>query len=97
MILQLEPSILVETPLGTGQAMFIIDYGMHQNTCWIVALVKDGVIKHFDCNDVILSTNYTYGMNLRKNNFHQKETRGDTSNSELAKQAEQSGAKSSDR
>jgi hypothetical protein len=73
MILQLQPSILVETPLGTGQAMFIIDYGMHQNTCWIVALVKDGVIKHFDCNDVILSTNYTYGMNLRKNNFNNKE------------------------
>ena len=59
----------METPLGTGQALFIIDYGMHQNTCWIVALQKDGVIKHFDCNDVILSTNYTYGMNLRKNRF----------------------------
>lgn len=73
MILQLKPSILVETPLGTGQAIFIIDYGMHQNTCWVVALQKDGVIKHFDCNDVILSTNYTYGMNLRKNSFHHKE------------------------
>ena len=67
MILQLNPCILVETPLGTGQALFIIDYGMHQNTCWIVALQKDGVIKHFDCNDIILSTNYTYGVNLRKN------------------------------
>src|SRR3990167_11523594 len=31
MILQLNPSILVETPLGTGQTIFIIDYGMHQN------------------------------------------------------------------
>jgi hypothetical protein len=67
MILQLNPAILVETPLGRGQAIFIIDYGMHQNTCWIVALQKDGVIKHFDCNDVILSTNYTYGLNLAKN------------------------------
>ena len=72
MILQLKPSILVETPLGTGQAIFIIDYGMHQNTCWVVALQNDGVIKHFDCNDVILSTNYTYGMNLRKNTFEEK-------------------------
>jgi len=69
MIHQLKPSILVETPLGTGQAIFIIDYGMHQNTCWVVALQNNGVIKHFDCNDVILSTNYTYGMNLRKNKF----------------------------
>jgi hypothetical protein len=43
---------------------------MHQNTCWVVALNKDGVIKHFDCNDVILSTNYTYGMNLMRNINH---------------------------
>jgi hypothetical protein len=72
MILQLEPSILVETPLGTGQAMFIIDYGMHQNTCWIVALQKDGVIRHFDCNDLILSTNHAYGMNLFKKKFKEE-------------------------
>lgn len=76
MIIQLNPSILVETPLGLGQAMLIIDYGMHQNTCWVVALQEDGVIKHFDCNDVILSTNYTYGMNLRKNKFHHLENIG---------------------
>jgi hypothetical protein len=68
MILQLKPTMLVETPMGKGQAIFIIDYGMHQNTCWVVALVSDGVIKHFDCNDVILATNYTYGLNLVKNN-----------------------------
>ncbi|WP_395047696.1 hypothetical protein [Flavobacterium sp.] len=68
MILQLKPTMLVETPMGKGQAIFIIDYGMHQNTCWVVALVRDGVIKHFDCNDVILATNYTYGLNLVKNN-----------------------------
>ncbi len=67
MILQLDPLILVETPLGTGQALFIIDYGMHQNTCWVIALVKDGIIKHFDCNDVILSANHTYGLNLIRN------------------------------
>ena len=67
MILQLNPSILVEATLGTGQALFVIDYGMHQNTCWVVALVKDGSIKHFDCNDVILSTNFTYGLNLIRN------------------------------
>ena len=67
MILQLDPSIQVETPLGTGQALFLIDYGMHQNTCWVVALVKDGIIKHFDCNDVILSANHTYGLNLIRN------------------------------
>lgn len=67
MILQLDPSIFVETPLRAGQALFAINYGMHQNTCWVVTLVKDGIIKHFDCNDVILSTNFTYGLNLMKN------------------------------
>ncbi len=63
MIHQLNPTILVETPLGKGQAIFIIDYGMHQNTCWVVALIDDGVVKHFDCNDIILAANFTYGMN----------------------------------
>lgn len=58
---------MVDTPLGPGQAILIIDYGMHQNTCWVVALESNGVIKHFDCNDVIMHTNYTYGMNLQKN------------------------------
>ena len=66
MILQLDPTILVETPLGKGQAIFIIDYGIHQNTCWVVAIVQNGVVKHFDCNDIILAANYTYGLNLRK-------------------------------
>lgn len=66
-MLQLDPSILVETPLGRGYALFLIDYGMHQNTCWIVALESNGIVKHFDCNDIILSTNYTYGLNLRHN------------------------------
>lgn len=64
MILQLDPAIFVETPLGSGRALFLIDYGMHQNTCWVVALLQDGIIKHFDCNDVLLSPNYTYGLDL---------------------------------
>lgn len=70
MILQLHPTLLVETPLGRGHAIFIIDYGMHQNTCWIVALERDGVVKHFDCNDIILATNFTYHVNLVKNKNH---------------------------
>ena len=72
MILQLNPSILVETPLGTGQAILIIDYGMHQNSCWVVALEDSGIVKHFDCNDIILSTNYTYGLNLKHNTNNKK-------------------------
>ncbi len=70
MILQLNPSILVETPLGQGQAIFIVDYGMHQNSCWIVAINENGIVKHFDSNDVIISTNHTYHMNMKKHSNH---------------------------
>jgi hypothetical protein len=70
MILQLNPSILVETPLGQGHAIFIVDYGMHQNSCWIVAINDNGIVKHFDSNDVIISTNHTYHINMKKNCNH---------------------------
>jgi hypothetical protein len=70
MILQLNPSILVETPLGQGQALFLIDYGMHQNTCWVVALNEDGIVKHFDCNDIVVSVNYTYHLNMKRHQNH---------------------------
>ncbi|MDP0501296.1 MAG: hypothetical protein Q7P63_14480 [Verrucomicrobiota bacterium JB022] len=64
-MVQLNPYIPVSTPLGTGLALLIIDYGMSVNSCWVVALKEDGRIKHFDSNDVFLRPNYTYGMNLQ--------------------------------
>ncbi len=60
-MLQLNPSLFVYTPLGKGRALFIIDYGMDINTCWVVAL-KDGQIKHFDSNNIRLEENYTFGI-----------------------------------
>lgn len=69
MILQLNPTILVETPLGRGHTIFIIDYGMHQNSCWVVAMEKDGIVKHFESNDIIVCTNYTFHINNDKNTF----------------------------
>jgi len=74
MILQLSPTILVNTPLGRGHTIFIIDYGMHQNSCWVVALEKDGIVKHFDSNDIIVCTNYTYHINMEKNDFEEDES-----------------------
>lgn len=62
---------MVETPLGQGQALFIIDYGMHQNSCWVVGMHKNGIVKHFDSNDIIISPNYTYHINQEKfSNIH---------------------------
>lgn len=69
MILQLSPTILVETPLGKGHAIFIIDYGMHQNSCWVVTLEQNGIVKHFDSNDIIVCTNYTYHINREHHCF----------------------------
>lgn len=64
---------MVNTPLGRGHTIFIIDYGMHQNSCWVVALEKDGIVKHFDSNDIIVTTNYTYHINMEKNDFEDGE------------------------
>lgn len=69
MIHQLHPTILVDTPLGKGHCIFIIDYGMHQNSCWVVTLEKNGIVKHFDSNDVIVCKNYTYHINEENETF----------------------------
>ena len=72
MILQLNPTILVDTPLGRGQTLFVIDYGMHQNSCWVVVLEKNGIVKHFDSNDIIVCCNHTYKINSENNCFEKQ-------------------------
>lgn len=64
MILELKTQIVVYTPLGKGNAVFIIDYGMGVNTCWVVRLF-DGQIKHFDANDIRMAGNPTYGSKFK--------------------------------
>jgi hypothetical protein len=56
MILQLSPPIEVKTPLGYGWCIFIIDYSININTIWVVRL-KDGIVKHFDANDILVQGN----------------------------------------
>jgi len=51
MMLQLNPTIDVHTPIGDGEAIFIIDYGINVNTVWAVRL-KGGVVKHFYSDDI---------------------------------------------
>ena len=51
MILQLNPTIDVHTPLGDGEAMFIIDYGVNVNTVWVVRF-DGGHIKHIYSDDI---------------------------------------------
>ena len=62
MIHQLNPTIDVNTPLGNGEALFIIDYGINVNTVWIVRM-KAGVIKHFYSDDIRVWGNPMNGEN----------------------------------
>ena len=50
-MLQLNPTIDVHTPLGDGEAFFIIDYGINVNTIWVVRFPK-GIIKHLYSDDI---------------------------------------------
>lgn len=56
MIHELTNTIDVHTPLGVGEAMFLIDYGLNVNTIWIVRL-KGGVVKHFYSDDIRIYAN----------------------------------------
>ena len=63
MIHELKKTIFVNTPHGEGQVLFIIDYGIHQNTIWVVANMNDGKIRHYDSNDLSITENHTIKMN----------------------------------
>ena len=68
--MQLNPSLLIENPLGRRLGLFLIDYEMYQNSCWGIALKKDNIVKNFYCNDVIQSANFTYHSNTTRNTNH---------------------------
>ena len=45
--------------------MFIIDYGLHTNTIWVVSLFESGEVKHYDSNDIRIERNWTAEFNLK--------------------------------
>lgn len=57
----------VITPHGEGIPLFLIDYGPHLNTIWVVANCENGKIRHYDSNDIILAKNNTLNFNDGKN------------------------------
>jgi hypothetical protein len=63
---EIQQTIFVDTPHGKGQALFLIDYGLHQNTIWVVTLKEDGRIKHYDSNQINVEVNHTIGLNQGK-------------------------------
>ncbi len=61
MMLQLNPTIEVSTPLGDGEAFFIIDYGINTNSIWIVRYSR-GIIKHIWSDDIRIYGNPMNGL-----------------------------------
>lgn len=64
MIHEIKQIIFVETPHGIAQALFIIDYGIHENTIWITANKDNGTIKHYNSNQIKLVKNQTIDFNV---------------------------------
>jgi hypothetical protein len=60
---EIQQVIWVDTPLGHGCALFLIDYGPHENTVWVVALQKTREVKHFNSNQVKVCYNHTFDIN----------------------------------
>lgn len=74
-ICELKNVIYVKTPHGICQVLFLIDYGIHQNTIWVCANVKNGEIKHYNSNQITICTNYTTDFNTSKEENYGKETK----------------------
>ena len=65
-IQEIKQVLIVNTDFGEAQALFIIDYGVHCNTIWVCASLKDGAIKHYDSNQITVSQNHTMNFNTKK-------------------------------
>lgn len=61
---ELQQILWVTTPHGDGQVLFLIDYGVHENTIWVVALEADGIVKHYNSNDIKICKNNTININI---------------------------------
>ena len=62
MMLQLNPPVWVQTPLGEGHCLFLIDYGVSINTCWVIHLFETGKVVHVDSSDIRVMGNAMYGI-----------------------------------
>lgn len=62
MILQLNPPLWVQCPLGEGHAVLVIDYGPSLNTVWVVHLFDSGKVVHIDSSEIRMMGNEMYGI-----------------------------------
>lgn len=64
MILQLNPPLPVNTPLGLGVAHVIIDYGIDFNSVFVVFL-DSGEVKHFSSEQLRRTDNLTFDIDTK--------------------------------
>lgn len=62
---QCAPPIWVITPLGEGHCLFLIDYGVHLNSVWVVHLFATGNVIHVDSADIKILGNPMYGSEVK--------------------------------
>jgi hypothetical protein len=62
MILQLNPSIPLDTPQGSADAHLVIDYGEQHNLVWVCFVRETGECWSFRNRDVRLERNLTDGI-----------------------------------
>jgi len=60
-MLQLDPTIPMMTPRGSGYALFVVDYSQEHHLMWVVALDDGGEIWMFENPDVRVQSNFTLG------------------------------------
>ena len=61
---ELNNTIDVETPLGYGKAIAWLDYGSDINTVWKVVLYKNGIVRNFYDDDILVYPNKMDGGEL---------------------------------
>ena len=66
-MLQLNPTIPVNTPKGSGYALFVQDYGPEHHLLWTVAIDATGEIWTFANPEVRAQKNITMGRTLTEN------------------------------
>jgi len=67
MIHEVKQILTVNTLFGEAQVLFIMDYGIHRNSIWICASFSDGKIRHFDTNQITVTSNHTLNFNNANN------------------------------
>jgi len=61
MLLQLNPTIPLDTPKGYGQALALLDYSSEHHLFWVVAIDDTGEIWTFPNPEVRAQKNITMG------------------------------------